>query len=85
MHARRARLEGHAGRLRALSPRAVLERGYCLTRMPDGRLVRAAAGLAAGDAVIIEFARGEADARIEAVRQGGTDGVEEGSGGPPQG
>jgi exodeoxyribonuclease VII large subunit len=37
--ARRARLEASAGRLEALSPLAVLARGYAVARTPDGRLL----------------------------------------------
>ncbi len=74
MNVQRTRLLGYGDRLRALSPRLVLERGYCLARRPDGTLVRAAAGLAVGERLELEFARGEADARIEAVRPGGRDG-----------
>ncbi len=64
-----------ADRLRALSPRRVLERGYCLVRAADGTLVRVAAALATGQRLTIEFARGEADARVEGVRPGGDDGT----------
>ena len=71
---RRSRLAAGADRLRALSPRLVLERGFCIARGPDGRLVRAAAMLHVGERVLLEFARGDADARIEAVRPGGEDG-----------
>jgi exodeoxyribonuclease VII large subunit len=71
MNARRTRLLGYQDRLRALSPRLVLERGYCLARRADGTLVRSALGLATGELLGLEFARGEADARIEAVRPGG--------------
>jgi exodeoxyribonuclease VII large subunit len=74
VHERRGRLEGYRDRLRALSPRLVLERGYCLARLPDGSLVRGADALAVGDTVALEFARGEADARIETVRPGGEHG-----------
>jgi len=73
MNARRTRLVGYGDRLRALSPRLVLERGYCLARRPDGTLVRSAQGLTVGERLALEFARGEADARIEAVRPGGRD------------
>ncbi len=72
-HTRRVRLVGFEDRLRALSPRLVMERGYCLVRRRDGTLLRVASGLAVGDPVTIEFARGEADARVEAVRAGGND------------
>jgi exodeoxyribonuclease VII large subunit len=73
MHAGRIRLAGYQDRLRALSPRRVMERGYCLVRRPDGTLLRVAAELAVGDPVTVEFGRGEADARIEAVRPGEDD------------
>ena len=73
MHARRIRLAGYADRLRALSPRQVMERGYCLVRRRDGTLLRVAADLGVGDPVTIEFVRGEADARVEAVRPGDDD------------
>ena len=74
---RRRRLAGFGDRLRALSPRLVLERGFCIARHPDGSLVRAATSLTAGDLLSIEFARGEADARVESVRTRGTHGSEE--------
>ena len=74
MNARRTRLVGYGDRLRALSPRLVLERGYCLVRGPDGTLVRSTDGLAVGALLELEFARGEVDARVEAVRPGGRDG-----------
>ena len=68
--ARRSSVAGCDARLGALSPRRVLERGYCLVRRPDGTLLRAAASLAAGDAIRVEFARGDVDARVEDVRAG---------------
>jgi exodeoxyribonuclease VII large subunit len=64
------RRRGFGDRLRALSPRLVLERGYCLVRGPDGTLLRTSAGLVVGDPIRVEFSRGEADARVEAVRTG---------------
>jgi exodeoxyribonuclease VII large subunit len=74
VHARRTRLTGHGDRLRALSPRLVLERGFCIARAADGRLLRATDGLALGELLSLEFSRGEADARIEAIRPGGEHG-----------
>jgi exonuclease VII large subunit len=50
-----------------------MERGYCLVRRPDGSLLRVAADLEVGDPIRVEFWRGEADARVEAVRPGETD------------
>ena len=73
--ARRTRALALADRLRALSPRLVLERGYCLVHRPDGTFVRTAAALAVGESLTIEFARGEADARVEQTRPGGKDGA----------
>jgi exodeoxyribonuclease VII large subunit len=57
------------GRLKALSPLNVLERGYSLARGPDGRLLTSAEGLGPGDAVTILFRDGEADTRVEQVRR----------------
>ncbi len=51
-------------RLGALSPRAVLARGYALVTRPDGAVVRAASELAADATVGLEFARGRATAKI---------------------
>ena len=58
-------------RLRALSPRLVLERGYTLVRTADGRLVRGIDTMKSGDHVIIEFARGDVGATIDTIRKGG--------------
>ncbi len=51
-------------RLVALSPRAVLARGYALVTRADGAVVRAAADLMPDATVGLEFARGHATARI---------------------
>jgi exodeoxyribonuclease VII large subunit len=77
VHARRRRLIACGDRLRALAPRRVLERGYCLVRKADGTFVRVAGDLTVGQDLTIEFARGEADARIAAVRAGENDGKPE--------
>lgn len=58
------RLAELASALDALSPLAVLERGYSLATRPDGRLVRDAAGLTVGDRVELRFHRGRAGADI---------------------
>ena len=50
-------LEGIANRLAGLNPKAVLERGYSITRrVEDGRLVKAPADLTVGDALVTELA-----------------------------
>jgi exodeoxyribonuclease VII large subunit len=56
------RVEAH---LKHLDPRQVLERGYSITEMADGTIVRDAARLAAGQDVRITLARGWADARVK--------------------
>jgi exodeoxyribonuclease VII large subunit len=70
LRARRQRVTAHVDRLRALSPKLVLERGYCLARRGDGTLLRTAASLEVGEMLTVEFARGEADARVETIREG---------------
>jgi exodeoxyribonuclease VII large subunit len=54
----RADLRVLAGRLQALSPLASLERGYSITRTPEGKVVRAADEVAPGDRVEILLRRG---------------------------
>jgi exodeoxyribonuclease VII large subunit len=60
----RARLEQFAGRLRALSPRATLERGYAIVRSRDA-LVTSSASLAHGDRVDVELGSGSFGATVE--------------------
>ena len=54
-------LEAH---LKHLNPRSVLERGYSITETAEGRIVRDAARLAAGQGVRITFAKGWAEAQV---------------------
>ena len=61
---KRARLEHAAGRLRALSPRATLERGYAIVRTKD-EILRSAAAVAPGDSLEVEVADGRFGARVE--------------------
>jgi exodeoxyribonuclease VII large subunit len=77
VHRERRRLEALGRQLHALSPRAVLDRGYTLARGADGRLLRGPETLGAGDVVTIEFARGEAETVVSKVRRGGTHGEED--------
>jgi len=63
----RERVARVAGSLDDLSPLAVLQRGYSLTRRPDGSVVRDAGTLADGDPVELTFAVGRARARITRV------------------
>jgi exodeoxyribonuclease VII large subunit len=61
-----ARLDAH---LTALSPQHVLERGYSIVTQRDGRIVRDAAGLAAGEELSLTFARGGANAQVTRTRR----------------
>ncbi len=64
---RRAALEQAAGRLRALSPRATLERGYAIVRS-QGMILRDTESLAGGDEVDVELGQGGFGARVEETR-----------------
>jgi exodeoxyribonuclease VII large subunit len=65
---KRSRLDGLAGRLRALSPRATLERGYAIVRT-DAGIVRSAKAVTPGALVDVELAEGALGARVEETRE----------------
>ena len=65
---RRRDFAAAAASLHALSPLAVLERGYSVTRGPDGAVLREARAVAVGDEVAVRLARGELGCRVAAVR-----------------
>jgi exodeoxyribonuclease VII large subunit len=52
-------------RLRALSPRATLERGYAIVQRADGHVVRAAAEVGTGDVLRVRLADGELRAGVQ--------------------
>ena len=58
-----------AGRLDSLSPLAVLGRGYSLTRTPDGRIVRSARQVGAGDDVRVLLHEGSLECRVSATKE----------------
>jgi exodeoxyribonuclease VII large subunit len=61
---KRAKLEHAHGRLRALSPRATLDRGYAIVRGEAG-IVRSVGAVASGDALEVEVADGRFGARAD--------------------
>lgn len=64
---RRAALDQAAGRLRALSPRATLERGYAIVRTA-GAIVRSGSQVATGSRVDVELGSGGFGAQVEETR-----------------
>lgn len=60
----RRSLARDAGRLDALSPLAVLERGYSIARGPDGRAIVDAGRLSVGDVLEVRVARGRLGATV---------------------
>jgi exodeoxyribonuclease VII large subunit len=63
----RAKLEHSAGRLRALSPKATLERGYAIVRAEES-IVRSGKALEPGERVEVELADGGFGARVEEIQ-----------------
>jgi exodeoxyribonuclease VII large subunit len=66
-HAAEGQLASLARGLEALSPVAVLARGYSVVRDAQGRAVRRADGIAVGQPLTLEFARGRARATVDAI------------------
>jgi len=64
----RQRMEGIMGKLFTLSPLAVLERGYSITRiLPSQQIIRQAEDLKVNDRVNVKIHRGEFTARVEEI------------------
>jgi len=60
----RLRLARVAGKLQALSPLAVLERGYCLASDGEGKVLTDAAAVAVGDTVALRLHRGTLQTKV---------------------
>jgi exodeoxyribonuclease VII large subunit len=67
---RRQRTVSARRRLEALSPLAVLGRGYAIVERPDGRVRSDAASLSAGEQARLRMRDGHADVRVESVEVG---------------
>jgi exodeoxyribonuclease VII large subunit len=63
----RRSLESLAAKLATLSPLAVLDRGYSLSRRPDGGVVTSASGVQPGQPLHVVFRDGEVGTRVETV------------------
>jgi len=60
------RLSESAARLHALSPLAVLDRGYAIAhKLPEQKIVKRAEELTVGDRIRITFSQGESTCRVE--------------------
>ncbi|MEP6919534.1 MAG: exodeoxyribonuclease VII large subunit [bacterium] len=56
--------------LDALSPLAVLQRGYAIAQHEDGRLVREAQSVKIGESLQVRLAKGRIEARVERAEEG---------------
>lgn len=64
----RARLGLAAGKIDALSPLAILKRGFALCRDDAGAIIRNSADVSPGDRVHVSLAAGELDCRVERTK-----------------
>lgn len=65
---RRNRLVAASAQLRALDPGNTLARGYAIARDEQGRIVRDAAALSAGQPLDLSFAQGGAQVQVQSTR-----------------
>ena len=56
-----------AASLDALSPLAVLQRGFSLAQTKDGKLISDAKQVSVGDSITVRLAKGALGARVESV------------------
>jgi exodeoxyribonuclease VII large subunit len=66
---RRRAFENAAGRLDAMSPLKVLDRGYAIARTPEGEVITRADQAKAGDPLEVRVAKGTLDVRVEHVKR----------------
>jgi len=67
LRAREERLSRQAARLQALSPLAVLERGYAVVSGPDGAILRDTQAVHPGDGIQVRLGHGRLAATVDAV------------------
>ena len=66
----KGRLGLAAASLDALSPLAVLQRGFAIAQSADGKLLRDAKQVSVGDSVKVRLAKGTLGAHVESVEDG---------------
>jgi exodeoxyribonuclease VII large subunit len=64
----RQRLKAAADQLNALSPQNVLDRGYCVAKDLNDKVIRDAAGIKLGDFINLTFRHGGAKTKVEEIR-----------------
>ena len=70
LHAQQANLDAMEKHLNAISPIAVLKRGYTITsRKRDGAILRSATDVAAGDRIVTRFADGTVESTADDAKQ----------------
>ncbi len=65
LHRRSDQLQRLRGMLRTLGPESAFQRGFSITRGPDGRILRSAASVKPGDLLRTRLADGETTSRVE--------------------
>jgi len=67
IHTSKERLRALEGTLQALSPKAVLKRGYAICRDEQGNILRDASSLLPGDSFTVKLAKGQIRGRTEGI------------------
>jgi exodeoxyribonuclease VII large subunit len=68
LHRERSSFQVAVGKIDALSPLAILQRGFALCRDARGSIVKNSVDVSCGDQVSVTLARGELDCRVENTR-----------------
>jgi len=74
----RERAQALAGRLDALNPLRVLERGYSVTLGPDGSVLRSVARLSRGDRIVTRLHRGQIHSDVVQLQAPSEQGADDG-------
>ena len=69
MQSRAQGLAANIGRLEALSPLAVLSRGYAVTYREDGELVTSVEPIKEGQGITVRYKDGSVDARVTSIKK----------------